>query len=211
MAGGSWWSARAPGLRTKVLLRRLRAHRDVTYAEPDYFQFSSAVKTPNDPYYTRDWAVVDGSEDHDIDAPTAWGTRTSCAKVAILDTGVDTDHPDLKDNVFKSEDKPNNGKDDDKNGYVDDTYGYNAIKGKGSGEDDNGHGSHVAGIVGGARQQHPGGRRRLLVDQGRADQVHELQGQGLHVRRHRGPRVRGQEGVQDHQLLVRLELLSRRP
>ena len=137
------------GLATKVLLRRLRAHRDVTYAEPDYFQFSSAVKTPNDPYYTRDWAVVDGSEDHDIDAPTAWGTRTSCAKVAILDTGVDTDHPDLKDNVFKNDDKPNNGKDDDKNGYVDDTYGYNAIKGKGSGEDDNGHGSHVAGIVGG--------------------------------------------------------------
>ena len=41
------------GLATKVLLRRLRAPPDVTYAEPDYFQFSSAVKTPNDPYYTR--------------------------------------------------------------------------------------------------------------------------------------------------------------
>ena len=69
--------------------------------------------------------------------------------MAILDTGIDTDHPDLKSNVYKSEDKPNNGKDDDKNGYVDDTYGYNAIKGKGSGEDDNGHGTHVSGIVGG--------------------------------------------------------------
>jgi subtilisin family serine protease len=44
--------------------------------------------------------------------------------------------------------RANNGKDDDRNGYVDDTYGYNAIKGRGSGEDDNGHGTHVAGIVG---------------------------------------------------------------
>ena len=69
--------------------------------------------------------------------------------MAILDTGIDTDHPDLASNVYKSSDKPNNGKDDDKNGYVDDTYGLNVIKGKGSGQDDNGHGTHVSGIVAG--------------------------------------------------------------
>jgi thermitase len=129
-------------------LRKLLARRDeVAYAEPDFFQFAS--KTPDDPFYTLQYALVDSPDDHDIDAPTAWGTRSGCAKVAILDTGIDTDHPDLKSNVYKSEDKPNNGKDDDKNGYVDDTYGYNTIKGKGSGEDDNGHGTHVSGIVGG--------------------------------------------------------------
>lgn len=129
-------------------LRKLLARRDeVAYAEPDYFQFSS--KTPDDPYYALQYALVDSPDDHDIDAPTAWTTRSGCAKVAILDTGIDTDHPDLKSNVYKSEDKPNNGKDDDKNGYVDDTYGYNTIKGTGSGEDDNGHGTHVSGIVGG--------------------------------------------------------------
>jgi thermitase len=120
----------------------------VSYAEPDFFLFSSQSRVPDDPFYTREYALVDGPTDHDIDAPTAWGSRTGCAKVAILDTGIDTDHPDLKANVFKSEDKPNNGKDDDKNGYVDDTYGLNVIAGKGSGEDDNGHGTHVAGIVG---------------------------------------------------------------
>ena len=69
--------------------------------------------------------------------------------MAVLDTGIDTDHPDLEPNVYKSDDKPNNGKDDDKNGYVDDNYGWNVIKGKGSGEDDNGHGTHVSGIVAG--------------------------------------------------------------
>src|SRR5215208_7063949 len=137
------------GRATDALRKRLARSSEVAYAEPDFFQFASASKTPDDPFYGLQYALVDSPTDHDIDAPNAWGTRSSCAKVAILDTGIDTDHPDLKSNVYKSEDKPNNGKDDDKNGYVDDTYGYNTIKGKGSGEDDNGHGTHVSGIVGG--------------------------------------------------------------
>jgi thermitase len=135
------------GKATDGLRKRLQRDPAVAYVEPDFFQFAS--KTPDDPFYAFDYALVDTAEDHDIDAPDAWGTRTGCAKVAVLDTGIDTDHPDLAANVYKSEDKPNNGKDDDKNGFVDDTYGYNAIKGKGSGEDDNGHGTHVAGIVAG--------------------------------------------------------------
>jgi len=137
------------GRATDALRKRLARRSEVAYAEPDFFQFASAAKTPDDPFYTLQYALVDSPDDHDIDAPTAWGTRSACAKVAILDTGIDTDHPDLKSNVYKSEDKPNNGKDDDKNGYVDDTYGYNTIAGKGSGEDDDGHGTHVSGIVGG--------------------------------------------------------------
>ena len=135
------------GRATGALRKRLARRSEVAYAEPDFFQFAST--TPDDPFYSLQYALVDSPDDHDIDAPTAWGTRSSCAKVAILDTGIDTDHPDLKSNVYKSEDKPNNGKDDDKNGYVDDTYGYNTINGKGSGEDDDGHGTHVSGIVGG--------------------------------------------------------------
>jgi thermitase len=137
------------GIALSLLRKRLAKHPDVAYAEPDYYQFTHATKAPNDPLYPRQWAVADSPAGHDIDAPTAWAQRTSCAKVAIVDTGIDTDHPDLVANLYKSKDKPNNGKDDDKNGYVDDTYGYNAIKGKGSGEDDDGHGTHVAGIVAG--------------------------------------------------------------
>ena len=128
------------GRATDALLRRLRRIAGVAYAEPDFIHTASAPKTPDDPFYTLDYAIVESPEDHDIDAPEAWGTRTGCAKVAILDTGIDTDHPDLAANVPRSSDKPNNGKDDDKNGYVDDTYGWNAIKGKGSGQDDTGTG-----------------------------------------------------------------------
>src|SRR5829696_2466922 len=137
------------GRATDALRKRLARSSEVAYAEPDFFQFASASKTPDDPFYGLQYALVDSPTDHDIDAPNAWGTRSSCAKVAILDTGIDTDHPDLASNVYKSADKPNNGKDDDKKGHVDDTYGYNTIKGKGSGEDDNGHGTHVSGIVAG--------------------------------------------------------------
>jgi thermitase len=137
------------GKATDALRKRLRHTGGVAYAEPDFILEKSQEKMPNDPFYTLDYALTDSPQDHDIDAPSAWATRTGCAKVAILDTGIDTDHPDLAPNVYKSDDKPNNGKDDDKNGYVDDTYGWNVIKGKGSGEDDNGHGTHVSGIVAG--------------------------------------------------------------
>lgn len=137
------------GIALALLRKRLAAHPDVAYAEPDYYQFTHATKQPNDPLYPLQWPVAENPDGHDIDAPTAWAQRTSCAKVAVVDTGVDTDHPDLVANLYKSKDKPNNGKDDDHNGYVDDTYGLNAIKGKGSAEDDNGHGTHVSGIVAG--------------------------------------------------------------
>jgi thermitase len=135
------------GRKTGPLRDRLRHADGIAYAEPDFIQKASADKTPDDPLYTADYGLVDQPDDHDIDAPEAWGVRTGCGKIAILDTGIDTDHPDLQKNLFKSKDKPNNNKDDDKNGYVDDTYGFNTITGTGSGEDDDGHGTHVAGIV----------------------------------------------------------------
>lgn len=136
------------GTSLRILRRRLSSRPEVAYAERDFFNFASA-KTPDDPLYASQYALGDSPDDHDIDAPDAWATRTGCAKVAVLDTGVDFDHPDLKANVVESKDKPGDGKDNDKNGYVDDAHGFNAIKGKGSGKDDEGHGTHVAGIVAG--------------------------------------------------------------
>lgn len=68
--------------------------------------------------------------------------------VAVIDTGVDINHEDLKDNIYVNENEiPDNGRDDDKNGYIDDYYGVNIITGIGNGNDDNGHGTHVAGII----------------------------------------------------------------
>jgi thermitase len=136
------------GVSLRILRRRLSRRPEVADAERDYFNFATA-KTPDDPLYASQYALGDTPQDHDIDAPDAWSTRTGCAKVAVLDTGVDFDHPDLKANIVESKDKPGDGKDNDKNGYVDDTHGFNVIKGKGSGKDNEGHGTHVAGIIAG--------------------------------------------------------------
>lgn len=68
--------------------------------------------------------------------------------VAVIDTGVDYDHIDLAANMWKNTAEiPDNGKDDDGNGYVDDYYGVDVVDKKGNGDDDHGHGTHVAGII----------------------------------------------------------------
>ena len=68
--------------------------------------------------------------------------------VAVIDTGVDYNHLDLRNNIWvNSAEIPDNGKDDDGNGYIDDIHGWDCVGDDKDPMDDNGHGTHVAGII----------------------------------------------------------------
>src|SRR5690606_21235490 len=87
-----------------------------------------------------------------IQAPQAWETTTGSRTgpvVAVIDGGIDYNHPDLTNNMWTNPGEiPGDGLDNDGNGVVDDVHGYNAINGSGHPADDNNHGTHCAGTIG---------------------------------------------------------------
>lgn len=101
--------------------------------------------SPNDEFYSVQTSLAQ------INAPTVWDSITSAASVpvAIVDTGVDYNHVDLNANMWVNlGETAANSIDDDSNGYVDDIHGYDFVNNDGAPLDDQGHGTHVAGIVG---------------------------------------------------------------
>lgn len=102
---------------------------------------------------TEQWALHNtgqkgGKVDADIDAPEAWQVTTGSGIVAVLDTGIDLEHPDLKANLYRNFDEvPGDGVDNDGNGVVDDVHGYDASAQTGEVYGDDPHGTHCAGTI----------------------------------------------------------------
>jgi len=122
----------------------------VLYAEKDQIVTLDTSIRPNDPSFSRLWGMQTSS-DCDIDAPEAWAIHRGQGEVivGVIDTGVDYNHPDLRDNMWVNPGEiPGNGVDDDNNGYIDDVYGANFITDSGNPFDDNRHGTHCAGTIG---------------------------------------------------------------
>jgi subtilisin family serine protease len=135
-------------------INMLRKDSNVEFAEPDYQV--KAVRIPNDPQFNQLYGMnnngqTGGTADADIDAVEVWDVFTGSGEeiiIGVIDTGVDYLHPDLTDNIWQNLGEiPDNGIDDDGNGYVDDYYGWDFAYDDNDPIDDNGHGTHCSGII----------------------------------------------------------------
>ncbi len=125
-------------LSTESLVMKLRAMDSVLYAEPNYRIHTCSV---NDPYFESQWSMQSG--DNTPNVMSIWGednqgTTGSRRIVAVVDTGVDYTHPDLKDRMWLNTHYP----------ALKGTYGFDFIDGDDDPMDLNGHGTHCAGIIG---------------------------------------------------------------
>jgi serine protease len=134
-------------------MTRYRGDPSVLYVQPNH-RYRITERIPDDPRFNELWGMhnlgTSGASDADIDAPEAWDITTGSPDVilGVLDTGIEYAHEDLSANVFSNPGEvPDNGVDDDGNGYVDDVHGINAILRSGDPRDDNGHGTHVSGTI----------------------------------------------------------------
>lgn len=161
-------------MQTYEMIDALKALDEVEFAEPNYLAFAlgsspdpispisplSPMKTPTsrdgnyfnptaymaEPMYPLQWGLSA------VHLPELWAADTVSSNsdrkvIAILDTGVDIDHPDLAANIWTNPGESDNGYDDDNNGFADDLHGWDFVNHTADMHDFNSHGTHCAGIA----------------------------------------------------------------
>lgn len=145
-------------LSVEQAIKALQREATVAYVVPNHLYYLDVI--PDDPSFGDLWGMnntgqTGGTPDADIDAPEAWDIETgdSSVVIAVVDSGLDLDHPDIAANLWVNPGEiAANGIDDDGNGFVDDVNGWDFAS------DDNdpsapndacvGHGTHTAGTIG---------------------------------------------------------------
>ncbi len=134
----------------EMLATELRLNPAVEFAEPNYLIKRNEV-TPDDPRFGEQWALKNTGDAavSDIDAPHAWDVTTGAAStvIAVIDSGIDFTHPDLRRNQWINSKESENGQDDDGNGLVDDLHGWDWVAGGNIIKDEQGHGTIIGGII----------------------------------------------------------------
>jgi subtilisin family serine protease len=137
---------RSFGASAQQVAAALRADTHVALYEMD--SLKQVASLPNDPSFSQQWSLQNtgqsnGAAGADINATAAWNVSTGSRNVvvAVIDSGVDYTHADLAANIWTN---PYAGSD----GFSGDVHGYNFVANNGNPMDDNGHGTHVAGIIG---------------------------------------------------------------
>lgn len=139
------------GKNLEQTLKELNSDPAVEFAEPEHVYQANLI--PNDPYFSSTGTWGQSYDDlwgiKKIGSASAWDTNTGTGViVAVVDTGIDYNHPDIAPNVWiNTGEIPNNGIDDDHNGFVDDVRGWNFSSNTNDPIDHIGHGTHVAGTI----------------------------------------------------------------
>jgi subtilisin family serine protease len=150
-------------------IEELKIEAGVVAAEPDYIRKTGDVIIPdatanekmNEQWYLNRFGIKEAWQHLQDNGINPGGSRD--VVVAVIDTGVDYNHPDLAPNMWTNTGEiPGDGLDNDNNGFIDDIHGASTVGNKWGGEsgdpmDDNGHGTHVAGIIASAANNTEGG------------------------------------------------------
>ena len=148
-----------PDMSVEQAVAIYRNNPDVEYAEPNYFRHSTAI--PDDTDFGLLWGLnntgqtvngTPGTPGADIHAPAAWDITKGSNNViiAVIDSGVAWEHPDLSANIWTNPGEiPGNGIDDDGNGFIDDVHGWDFVDNDNdpTSYDHIAHGTHVAGTI----------------------------------------------------------------
>lgn len=164
------------GVKEDEIISKLKKDYRVEWVQPNYIYYPQSTNSLKSSAYLKEeekgeyqWGIVNtgqsingqnGVPDVDMNIEEAWGITKGATfeggdkenVVAVLDTGIDIGHPDLKNSIWMNKDEiPGNGIDDDGNGYIDDLYGWDFYNNDNSVFDPmegDQHGTHVAGIIG---------------------------------------------------------------
>jgi len=154
------------GFSVPEAIDQISARPGVESVDPNVVQQLEGI--PSDPLFQQQWGLhntgqlvqgLAGSPDADIDWPEAMDLHQALLPVtiAVIDTGVALDHPEILANTWFNPNEFENGIDDDANGYVDDLIGWNFINGNNLPLDDRGHGTNVAFTAAGVQENAEGG------------------------------------------------------
>jgi thermitase len=157
----------------EFLIKKLKATNLFDYVEFDFIAHGSSFEknnsklpiqklapvatTPNDQYFFRQWGLHNNGSfslspsnvDADVDMIEAWDITTGNQNIvmAVIDSGINMNHPEFSNRFFTNTNEQNNGFDDDNNNYVDDINGWDFVNNDNSPIDDHGHGTNVTGIA----------------------------------------------------------------